>query len=184
MSHDPKHDKVDKFTKAHGHEVHSEPHAGHGGTTYEGTDASVKVIIGSLAVIALTLVITAVITLPIQNILKQANPPGELPSPLAPDRVIPPLPVLQVHPWETFPDLRAHEDEVLNSSGKDENGHFHIPIDQAVDSVVSQLKIRPSAPQGLTVPGGQGRDFAGSLSAMPPAYQKPTIRGEIRKNAQ
>src|SRR5439155_4092149 len=134
MSHDPA--KLDKYKQAHDQPVHSEPHAGHEGTTYEGTDASVGIVVGSLAVIALTLVITAVVTLPIQNILKRANPPGELPSPLAPSRVVPPAPVLEVHPWETFPDLRAHEDEILNSVGKDVAGHTHVPIEGAMDAVI------------------------------------------------
>jgi hypothetical protein len=182
MSHDPA--KLAKHLKSHGGPVHSEPHAGHEGTTYEGTDASVGIIVGSLAIIALTLAITAVVVLPIQNLLKHANPPGELPSPLAPGRVVPPAPVLEVHPWETFPDLRAHEDEILNSVGKDVAGHTHVPIEGAMDAVVSKLNVRANAPQGLTVPGGQGRDFAGSLSSLPPPYQPPTIRGEIRKNAQ
>ncbi len=162
----------------------SYPVEGHEGTRFEGGDASVKMVLGSLAIIALTLLITAVITFPIQNVLKKTNPPGQLPSPLTPSRVVPPLPVLQVHPWETLPDVRAHEDQVLSSYGKDESGHVHIPIRQAIDGVVAQLKVRPNAPQGLTVPGGEGRDFAGSLSSMPPQYQTPTIQGEIQKNAQ
>ncbi|MBV9085224.1 MAG: hypothetical protein JOZ62_21315 [Acidobacteriaceae bacterium] len=163
----------------------SEPHEGHEHTRFEGIDASVKVVIGSLAIIWLTLIITGAIVFPIQNILKHENPPGNLPSPMAPARVLPPTPVIQVRPWETLPDLRAHEEEVLNSYGKDNTtGHTHVPINQAMDAVMAQLKIQPNAPAGLTVPGGQGRDFAKGLSAMPPEYQRPTIQGEIRKNAQ
>jgi hypothetical protein len=180
MSHDPKHPPEVVVT---------DPHAGHAGTSYEGTDASVKMVLGSLAVIGVILFITALLTFPIQNILKTVNPTGNLPSPLAPARVIPPLPLLEVHPWDDFPKLRAHEDEVLNSGGKDATGHVHIPITQAMDNVVSQLKIRPEAPKGLTVPGGQGWDFASSVNNLPPGYQTPaqqkaTIQGEIRKNAQ
>jgi hypothetical protein len=156
-------------------------------------------VVGSLAVIALTLVITAIVTFPIDNLLKQANPPGHLPSPLSPERVIPAKPRLEVHPWNSLPELRAHEQEVLNSSGKDAAGHTHISIDQAIDQVALQLPVRANAGPGLTVPGGQGLDFANSLSAMPAPYQailqqaaqqpaagKPglTIQGEIRKNAK
>lgn len=186
MTTDPQHEKM---IQHHG-PVHSEPHSGaHSGTTFEGTDASVKIVLGSLAIIALTLVITAIITLPIENILKTANPTGNLPSPLSPARVIPQAPVLQVAPWNSFPELRAHEDKVLLSSGTDAQGHTHIPISQAMSSVVTQLKIRPEAPQGVMVPGGQGRDFAGSLKAMPAPYQNAVseqapaamIQGEIRK---
>jgi hypothetical protein len=91
---------------------------------------------------------------------------------------------LEVHPWDTFPQIRAHEDEVLNGTGKDAAGHLHIPIEQAMTAMVSKLTIKPGAPQGLTTPGGEGRDFAGSVSAMPARYRPPTIQGEIQKNEQ
>ena len=190
--HDPAHEK---FIQHHG-PVHSEPHSGeHADTSYEGTDASVGMVIGSLGVIALTLFITAVITFPIDNLLKKANPTGNLPSPLSPERVIPTTPRIEVHPWDTLPELRKHEQAVLTSSGKDSGGQTHIPIDQAISQVAAQLPIRPNAAQGLMVPGGQGRDFAGSLSGMPAPYQaimrqaeaakiSPAIQGEIRKNAK
>jgi hypothetical protein len=154
-------------------------------------------VVGSLAVIALTLVITAIVTFPIQNILKTANPAGQLPSPLSPERIIPPTPRIEVHPWNDLPELRRHEDEVLTSSGTDAGGRQHVPITQAIDQVASQLPIRGNSGAGLTVPGGQGRDFAGSLNGMPAPYQTilqqqgqpaqknvPTIQGEIRKNAK
>jgi hypothetical protein len=66
----------------------------------------------------------------------------------------------------------------------DAEGHVHIPIDRAMDTVLSRLNISPDAPPGITTPGGEGRDFAGSVNAMPPAYRKPQIQGEIRKHAQ
>ena len=169
MSHDPHHEIV----QHHG-PVTSEPVLGHEGTHFEGTDASFKVVVGSLIVIVVTLIVSAAIVLPIQNVLKTANPSGPLPSPIAPARVVPQTPVLQVHPWETFPDLLAAQNKQLNSYGKDANGHVHIPIDQAINDVAGKLPVRPSAPEGYTIPGGQGRDFAGSLSSMPPAYQQQT----------
>ncbi|MDQ2774918.1 MAG: hypothetical protein M3Y57_08360 [Acidobacteriota bacterium] len=189
MSYDPSHDsKHETFVQHHG-PVHSEPHAGHHGTNYEGTDASVKIVLGSLIIIAVTLIVSFAITIPIHRMLRDANPPSELPSPLAPARVVPPTPLLQVHPWEEFPDLLAQQEAQLHSYGKDPDGHVHIPISSAVDAVVSKLNIRPNATPGYMVPGGQGRDFAGSLGSMPPAYQTPkaqtpTIQGEIHKNAQ
>jgi hypothetical protein len=164
--------------------VVTEPHLGHGGTSFEGTDASVKIVLGSLGIIALTLFVTALLTFPIQNTLKTVNPPGKLPSPLAPDRVIPPAPLIEVHPWDTLPKLRAHEEEILSAGGKDQKGQVHLPITQAMDQVVSQLKIRPESPAGLTNSGGFGHEFSGSVKNVPPGYQPPTIQGEIRKNAQ
>jgi hypothetical protein len=162
----------------------SEPHEGHEGTRYEGIDARPGLVIWSLALIGGTLVIVFAFTVGIQRYLQRANPPGELPSPLAPARIVPPRPQLQVHPWEELPDLRAREDQILHSYGKDPDGRVHIPIDRAMDAVVSRLNIRPDAGQGLTTPGGEGREFAGSVNDLPAPYRKPQIQGEIRKNAQ
>jgi len=172
--------------QSHGseHPHHSEPHTGHGGTSFEGVDASVKLVIYSLATIALTLVITLAITLPIHKAFRDTDPLGEPASPLAPARTVPPDPQLQVHPWEELPELRQHSDEILNSGGKDRDGRTHAPINQAMDSVVSRLPIGQNAQAGITTPGGQGRDFSQGLNAMPAPYRQPQISGEIRKNAQ
>jgi hypothetical protein len=168
---------------------HSEPVVGHGGTKYEAVDAKAGMVIWSLAIIGGTLVLVFAITILFQRRLEKDNPMGELPSPLAPARVLPPAPQVQVHPWEELPELRAHEDEVLNSSGKDAEGHMHIPIGQAMAAVISRLNIRPDAPPGITTPGGGGREFSRGLKDMPPAYQtsqrpRPQIQGEIQKHAQ
>ena len=171
-------------TSTYTHEKHSEPHEGHGGTRFEGVDASAGLVIGSLAVIGGTLVIVFALTVGIQRMLERRNPTGQLPSPLAPARVVPPAPQIQVHPWEDLPDMRAHEDQVLNGFGKDADGRTHIPIERAMDAVVSHLTIRPDASEGITTPGGEGREFSGSVNAMPPPYQRPQIQGEIRKNAR
>lgn len=164
--------------------AHTEPVVGHGGTSFEGTDAPPGLIVYSLSIIAGTLVIVFFMTIFIQRYLAEQNPPGALPSPLAPARVVPPAPQLQVHPWEELPEMRAHENQVLNESGRDAEGHFHIPIEQAMGAVVSHVTIAPGAPQGITTPGGEGRAFAGSVNSMPAPYQRPQIQGEIHKNAQ
>ena len=161
--------------------VHSEPVLGHDGTSFETVDAKAGTVVSSLAIIAGTLVVVFALTVGIQRLLEKANPPGQLPSPIAPARVIPPVPQLQVHPWDELPDLRAHAESILNSYGKDASGRTHIPIDQAIDSVQSRLTIVPGALKGLMTPGGEGRPFADSLNAMPEPYKKPAIQGEIRK---
>ncbi len=163
---------------------HSEPHEGHDGTSYEGADAKAGIVVSSLALIGGTLVVVFFMTVGIQKYIQHRDPLGEPPSPLAPARVVPPAPQIQVQPWEDLPLLRAHEDQVLNSSGKDADGHFHIPITAAMSAVVSQLKVEPNAPVGITTPGGEGRNFAGSVNDMPPQYHPPTIQGEVRKSAQ
>lgn len=158
---------------------------GQEGTAYEGTDAKAGTVISSLAVIGGTLVVVFALTVGIQRLLEKTNPPGQLPSPISPARVVPPVPQLQVHPWDELPDLRAHEDEILNGYGKDAAGHVHIPISQAIGAVAGRLTIAPNAPQGITTPGGEGRSFAGSLNDMPAPYkQVPAIQGEIRKGAK
>jgi hypothetical protein len=163
----------------------SEPIIGHDGTSYEGVDASVRMVILSLIIIALILLVSFAVTLPIQKTLRRQNSAGVYPTALPPVRVIPPEPRIEVHPWDYYPELLASQEKQLNSAGKDRNGTYHIPINQAVDMIATKLPVRPNSAPGLTVPGGQGRDFSGSLANMPPAYQPPpTIQGEIRKNAQ
>jgi hypothetical protein len=176
--------KPNRLVSPYGQEVHTEPHTGHGGTSFEGGDARAGIVIWSLALIGLTLVVIFGITVGIQKILEANNPPGQLPSPLAPGRIVPSGPLLQVHPWEELPENREESLKLLNSSGRDADGRMHIAIDQAMGMVVSRLNIAPNAPEGVTTPGGEGRDFSGSINSMPPAYQRPQIQGEIRKHAQ
>lgn len=176
--------KPNRLVSPVGQEVHSEPHAGHGGTSFEGGDAKAGVVIWSLAVIGGTLILIFAITIGIQKLLELNNPAGPPASPLAPARVIPSGPLLQVHPWEELPQVREDAQKLLNTSGRDADGHFHIPIDQAMGMVVGRLTIAPNAPQGITTPGGEGRDFSGSINAMPAPYQRPQIQGEIHKHAQ
>jgi hypothetical protein len=167
--------------------VESHPHAGHGGTAYEEVDARAGVVVSSLAVIGGTLVFVFALTLVIHSLLVKINPQGSLPSPMAPERVIPPKPTLEVHPWDILPDLRAHEDQVLGGTGKDVLGRTHIPIDRAMDAEVSRLNIAPGAPVGIRTPGGDATDGSGGTSSKPVgigAQPRPQIQGEIRKNAQ
>ncbi|HZS56837.1 MAG TPA: hypothetical protein VFA65_20700 [Bryobacteraceae bacterium] len=176
--------KPNRLVSPVGQEVHSEPHTGHGGTSFEGGDARPGIVIWSLALIGATLIIVFAITIGIQKILEVKNPVGQLPSPLAPGRVVPSGPLLQVHPWEELPQVRDDAEKILNSSGRDPDGHVHISIDQAMNAMVGRLTIAPGAPQGITTPGGEGRDFSGSINSMPAPYQRPQIQGEIQKHAR
>ncbi|MFL6415475.1 MAG: hypothetical protein ACJ74Y_07380 [Bryobacteraceae bacterium] len=167
--------------------VESHPHTGHGGTAYEEVDARAGLVLGSLAVIGGTLVFVFALTLVIHSLLIKMNPQGSLPSPMAAERVIPPKPTLEVHPWDILPDLRAHEDQVLESTGKDVLGRTHIPIDRAMDAEVSRLNLAPGAPVGIRTPGGDASDSSGGTSSKPVgigAQPRPQIQGEIRKNAR
>jgi hypothetical protein len=169
------------------HETHippsSDPIVGHGGTAYEGNDVHPGVVIWSLAIIAALVAAGFALMIPVQKYFENTHLPGEAASPLAPDRIIPPAPQVQVHPWEDLPEMRAHENEVLAESGHDKLGRMHIPIDAAMNDVLARLKIDPNAPRGITTPGGQGLEYS-HLKGASPAAAGPQIQGEIRKNAQ
>ncbi len=175
--------KENELVHFHGPKA-TQPVMGHEGTSFEALDAKAGLVIWSLAIIGGTLVIVFALTVGIQKWIQAKNPPGELPSPLAPARVIAPAPQIQVHPWEELPEMRAQEDQLLNSYGKYKDGRLHIPISVAMNAVLPQLKIAPNAPEGLTTPGGEGSDFSRSVNDMPPPYRRPEIQGEIRKHAQ
>jgi hypothetical protein len=161
----------------------SEPIIGHGGTAYEGRDAKAPIIIWSLAIVAGLAVAGFVLMLGVQKYFQDNHPIGASESALAPDRVIPPAPQVQIHPWEDLPEMRETETKGLEESGKDKYGRLHIPITNAMTDVLSRLKIDPNAPKGLTTPGGQGREYSHSLNETQ-GNERPVIEGEIRKNAQ
>ena len=160
------------------------PAASHGGVRFEETDTNARAIVISLVIIGAMLLVTLAVTIMVQQYLRITNPRGDLPSPLSPARIIPPGPLLDVHPAETYPLVRQHEDEVLNGYGSDGKGHLHVPISRAMDAIVSKLPIRPDAPVGTTTPGGLDRRFSGSLQQAPGSHHGVEIQGEIQKHAQ
>lgn len=166
--------------------VHSIPVRGEGGIAYEGTDAPAKVVIYSLAIVAALGVAAFVLMFGYEKVLEWQQPKPPVMSPLAKERVVPPAPQIERLPWLDLPEMRAHEEEVLNSSGKDKDGHVHVPIDKAMDDVVNKLNTHPNEPAGIDEPGGQDRVFSHSLADMPAPYQhsQATLQGEIHKNAQ
>ena len=161
----------------------SDPIVGHGGTSYEGLDVHPGVVVWSLAIIAALALGAFGLMVGVQKYMEKTHPPGELASPLAPDRVLPPAPQLQIHPWEEYPDMRADQQKELETTGRDKAGRMHIPIENAMTEVLSRLKIDPNAPHGLTTPGGQGLEYSRSVTEIPGA-SRPQIQGEVRKNAQ
>ncbi len=140
-------------------------------------------VIWSLAIIAAILVGVFALTVYIQKFLYEKNPVGDLPSPLAPYRILPPNPQIEVHPWEDLPQLRAHEDHVLDGYGKSADGHTHVPIARAMQAVVPTLKMRPGAAPGISTPGGEGRYAPGTENANRAPY-RIEIKGGVQKNAQ
>lgn len=158
-----------------------------GNTGFEATDAPARVVIYGLGIVAVLATFAFALMFGYDKFLEAEHPRGSLPSPLSPERVVPPAPQLERLPWLDLPQLRAHENEVLSSATPDSEGHAHVPIDKAIDVVVSKLNTKAGQPAGITVPGGQDRVFSHSLADMPPAYQqsnRAVIQGEIHKNAQ
>jgi hypothetical protein len=106
----------------------SEPVMGHGGTAYEAHDVGPGVVIVSLAIIAALALAGFALMLGFQKYMEHTHPRGELASPLSPDRIVPPAPQLQIHPWEELPEMREKEEIELNTTGRDKAGRMHIPI--------------------------------------------------------
>jgi hypothetical protein len=158
----------------------TDPVMGHAGTHYEGRDAKAPIIVWSLFIVAGLAVTGFVLMLGVQKYFDANHPIGASPSALAPDRIIAPSPQLQIHPWEDLPDMRAAENKALETTGRDEAGRMHIPIENAMTEVLTRLKVDPNAPRGQTTPGGQGREYSHALTG----NDRPQIEGEIRKNAQ
>jgi hypothetical protein len=161
----------------------SDPIIGHGGTAYEGHDVKAGVVVWSLIIVAGLAVLGFVLMLGVQKYFETAHDPGQPASPLAPERVIPPAPQVQVHPWEDLPEMREAEAKGLAETGRDKYGRMHIPIEKAMAEVLTRLKVDPNAPRGSTIPGGQGREYSHALIETP-SVVRPQIEGEIRKNAQ
>ena len=161
----------------------SEPVIGHAGTNYEGRDAKAPIVVWSLVIVAGLAIAGFLLMLGVQKYFEANHPIGASPSALAPDRVIAPAPQLQIHPWEEFPDMRESEDKALATTGRDQAGRMHIPIDAAMTEVLTRLKVAPNAPRGLTTPGGQGSEYSHNLNELH-GNERPQIQGEIRKNAQ
>ncbi len=149
------------------------------GTNYEGTDASVKIVLGSLVIIAVTLVFLSRSRYRF-TVLKDANPPGNFRVRLLPRASFRRQPLLKCIPGR-IPGSAAHSKKRnCNSTGRTPDGHVHIPIDSAMDAVVSQLNITADAPPGYHGAGRTRPRFRGQLASMPPAYQTPTGHSAAR----
>ena len=172
--------------RTHSRDIRSVPVVGMDGTGFESTDAPAKVVVFSLVIVAALAVFAFGLMFGYDKFLEAGHPRGTMPSPLSPERVVPPAPQLERLPWLDLPVMRAHETEVLNSTGKDSEGRSHIPIQKAIDLMATRMNAGQDAPTGLTTPGGQDRVFSHGLADMPPAYQQAPaiIQGEIRKDAK
>lgn len=117
---------------------HSSNGAGH-----EHREANLKLIIWGVIGLAASMVIIMALIWGMFNVLKtseQTDAERQAPSPLATPGQLPPEPRLTARPDEELQGLRAHEEDVLNHYGwqDQKNGIVHIPIQKAMDLVAQQ----------------------------------------------
>jgi hypothetical protein len=125
------------------------------GPGYEVRDANVRALLQFAFWMAVVLALTMVAMKWTFDYFKKAEPLGATSSPLVKEgeRVMPPAPVLQVHPHQELEDYCAAQQEAVNSYGwvSKEAGVAHIPVDRAMDLVLARgLPTRPAneAPPG------------------------------------
>ena len=125
------------------------------GLGYEVRDANVSALLQFAFWMAVVLAVTMVGMKWTFDYFKRAEPLGATSSPLVKEgaRVIPPAPLLQVHPHQELVDYCAAQQEAVNSYGwvSQESGVVHVPVDRAMDLVLARgLPARPAneAPVG------------------------------------
>ena len=125
--------------------AHSAEHTTHNGSGHEKREADVRLIIETLIGLTITVVIVIVIVWGIFVLFEKTTPQAQL-SPVAAPPQLPAGPKVEEHPAEELKALHARENELLNKYGwvDQKVGLVHIPIDKAMDEVVSKLPTRPA----------------------------------------
>ncbi len=126
------------------------PEHSHNGSGHEKREVNIRIIIETLVGLTISVAIACIIVWVIFYTFKTKNP----------DRIsadsgltqIPPGPRLQVHPANELKDLHTEEDQVLNNYRwvDPKTGIVHIPIEKAIDEVVSKLPARPQKEGGAS----------------------------------
>jgi hypothetical protein len=109
------------------HTVHHSPN----GAGHEQSEVSVRLIVVSLAGLAVVTFLVFVLVVGIFRYFYDSDKTGEARR----QAVIPPEPRIEVAPYEQLQQLRAKEDHILNSYAwvDKENGVVRVPIDRAID---------------------------------------------------
>jgi hypothetical protein len=108
---------------------------------HERTDAHVKPLVIFLIAMALTIAASFVFTgVLFEFLVQRAQSFDRVPSPVKISDELPSGPTLQVVPGLDLREIRAAEEDRLNSYGwVDEGGRVvHIPIEKAIDAVVEK----------------------------------------------
>ncbi len=166
-------------------------HTGAGAPHIVGHDtreASVRLILGTIVVLVISVVIVCLIVWGVFNWLKFSYEAAgrQIESPMTGPPHLPPEPRVEVHPFEELQGMRAREDEVLSHYVwvDPKSGVIHIPIEKAMDEVVATLPMRPrgaagqnaaqsNAAAGAARParGPQGGVSGKSVPTQPPKQQ-------------
>lgn len=128
--------------------AHLEHHGN--GSGHEHREANVRIIIETVIGLVIAVTVICVFIWGLFNLYKHnAGGSAQRLNAMAAPSQLPPGPRLQVKPYEELQALRKREEEVLNSYGwvDQRNGIVHIPIDQAMDQVVSKLPVRAQGGQ-------------------------------------
>jgi hypothetical protein len=116
------------------HTVHHSPN----GAGHEQSEVSVRLIVVSLAFLAVATAIVLVLVVGIFRYFYDANGTAEATRLSQP--VIPPEPRIEVAPYEQLQQLRIKEDHVLNTYAwvNKDSGAVRVPIDKAIDLLAAK----------------------------------------------
>jgi len=110
-----------------------------GSSGYEHREASIRMIIYSIVILAVCVIITCVLMVVMFRVLHATTGGAPRLSYMAPPSETPPEPRIYQKPWVQLHDLRLEEDQVLSTYGVDpKTGSIHIPIDRAMDLLMQR----------------------------------------------
>src|SRR5580704_2392790 len=116
------------------HTVHHSPN----GAGHEQSEVSVRLIVVSLAFLAVATLVTLVLVVGIFRYFYDSNGTAEATRLSQP--VVPPEPRIEVAPYEQLQQLRAKEDHVLSTYAllDKSSGTVRVPIDKAIDLLANK----------------------------------------------
>jgi hypothetical protein len=130
---------------------------------YEHKEASIRMIVISIVILAACVVATCVLMGVMFRVLHATTGGGPRLSFMAGPSSFPPEPRVTDKPWVELNVLRRHENQVLGTYGVDaQSGTIHIPIDKAIDLLAQRGlqnaggQLPPAAPAGKGSPKNSG----------------------------
>ena len=149
------------------------------GAGHEQSEVSVRLIVVSLAFLAVATLVTLVLVVGIFRYFYDANGTAEATRLAQP--VIPPEPRIEVAPYEQLQQLRVKEDHVLSTYAyvDKSSGTVRVPIDKAIDLLAAshlparQTEQPQTAAAGVSLPTASGLGAKMQQSGGPLAGQIP-----------